>query len=152
MAYGDWGSYFNLPKTTTTPRATLTGQKTPYQRDLWKNPFSQNSYAGMSQPIANPYNFTDDQKYYYNEEGAGSKAAYNMFLQGLNASPMAKQYLQNQYSDLFSNYSAQVAGSPSYTWLQYLENLNPQALYRQVTPRMRGETPSAYLPRFRYVR
>ena len=152
MAYGDYSGYFNTPKTLSTPRRQLTGQTQPYQRDLWKNPFSQNSYAGMSQPIANPYNFTEPMKEYYNTGGDGSRAALGMFTQGLNAPYLAKQFLQNQYSDLWSDYSAKVAGSPSYTWLDYLSNLDAQALYQNTPARARGEMPYYFMPRFRYVR
>jgi hypothetical protein len=64
-------------------------------------------------------------------------------MNGQGKSQGYKNYLTNQYKDYYGQYLNMAAQDPTYWWIDYLSNLNPQADYNlKASPTQRGENPS----------
>ena len=106
---------------------------------LWSNPYSGYNWA----------NSDYDTSYLNSDEGAQS--AYQLMMNWLSAPYAGKSWLTSQYGKLRNDYGAAQARDKSLNWLDYLSGLNLSGMYGSVSPYERGEKPSVYSPRIRYL-
>jgi len=79
------------------------------------------------------------------------QAGFAKWLQQLPQAYAFQNWLGGQYSKLYSRYAAQQPENPNLTWVGWLTNQNPIQSYQAIGYRERGENPSRFAPRVRFV-
>ena len=95
-------------------------------------------------PLFNP---GESENYYTTNPEAGF---YSVFGQAGGDSPFAK-FLRGKYQSMLQGYNALAPEDPSLQWRDYLRRQNPDQDWANMAPQSRGERPSQFAPRTRYL-
>jgi len=91
--------------------------------------------------ITNPFNFQPGGLLDYLNDVP--QAGYTWFLGQHGVSPFSRSpfasYTRGVYGDLYNDYQSRLPSNPSMLWTDYLKGFNPQAQFRSLSPRERGE-------------
>ena len=97
------------------------------------------SGAGFADFVGQEFlNSTPEAAFYARYPSAGKSDPYN-------------QWLKNQYFNYFNRYQAELPKRPNLMFTDFLGEQNPENEFGQLSPFQRGERPSIYAPRTRYI-
>jgi len=112
-----------------------------YQNSIWTNLKQQYpSYAGAYAGLVDP-DFGEEKP----------DAAYSLWRQYQKQSNPYQNWLRNQQNKYYSDYMGATYLEPGLMWQDYLQALKPDLDFRTASPYERGERPSAFATRSRWV-